>query len=52
MRDGAAKGSEKLITNLCLQATKQLYAPVKDATGTPVSTPGWFVYRILRKLGP
>ncbi len=46
------RGSEKLITNLCLQATKQLYAPVKDATGTPVSTPGWFVYRILRKLGP
>lgn len=32
------RGSEKLITNLCLQATKQLYAPVKDATGTPVST--------------
>ncbi len=46
------RGSEKLIHNMCFQAVKQLYAPMKDATGTPVSTPGWIISRILRKLGP
>lgn len=46
------RGSEKLISNLCFQAVKQLYAPLKDATGAPVSTPGWIIYRILRKLAP
>ncbi|WP_164975557.1 energy transducer TonB [Sphingobium fluviale] len=46
------RGSEKLIHNICSQAVKQLYAPLKDATGTPVSTPGWIINRILRKLGP
>lgn len=46
------KGSDKLITDVCYNAEQQLYVPLKDATGTPVSTPGWFVYRILRKLAP
>lgn len=46
------KGNEKLVTDVCYNATKQLYAPFKDATGAAVSTPGWFIYRILRKLGP
>lgn len=45
-------GNEKLITDVCYNAEKQLYAPLKDASGTPVSTPGWFIYRILRKLAP
>ena len=46
------RGNGKLVTDVCYTAEKQLYTPLKDATGTPVSTPGWFIYRILRKLGP
>jgi sulfur relay (sulfurtransferase) DsrC/TusE family protein len=30
------KGNEKLVTDVCYNATKQLYAPFKDATGAAV----------------
>lgn len=46
------KGSAELIDNFCFYSDRQQYKPFHDASGTPVSMPGWTVYRVLRKLGP
>ncbi len=47
------RGSEKLIfDNYCYRSTEQYFVPTTNASGTSVSTSGWVVQRILRKLAP
>lgn len=47
------RGSEKLVfDNYCYRSAGLPYVPMKNAEGSPVSSSGWVVQRILRKLTP